>query len=151
MHNRINEWYGKNAVTGVFPFINISEDKIMAIPDMCRGHAQKIVDIANEKIRNMKAKHQENMLDAEKHIGLLHNSMERVVNAKTPGTHTKALNKMKDMYTGTVQGRSSKTNQFVSPSEHAGLHYDAQKSTNYKVLAKQVRNLITSKLKRNKK
>jgi hypothetical protein len=58
---------------------------------------------------------------------------------------------MKDMYTGTVQGRSSKTNQFVSPSEHAGLHYDAQKSTNYKVLAKQVRNLITSKLKRNKK
>ena len=99
----------------------------------------------------MRAKHQENMLDAEKHIGLLHNSMERVVNAKTPGTHTQALNSMKDMFTGTVQGRSSKTNQFVNPSEHAGTHYDAQKSRNYKVLAKQVKNLITSKLKRNKK
>ena len=151
MHIRITEGSGKNAVTGVFPFINILEDTIMPIPDMCKGHAQKIVDIANQKIRAMRTRHQENMSDAERHIGLLHNSMERVVNAKTPGTHTKALNTMKDIYTGTVQGRSSKTNQFVSPSEHAGLHYGAQKSRNLKILAKQVRDLVTSKIKRNKK
>ena len=132
MHIRITEGSGKNAVTGVFPFINILE-------------------IANQKIRAMRTRHQENMSDAERHIGLLHNSMERVVNAKTSGTHTKALNTMKDIYTGTVQGRSSKTNQFVSPSEHAGLHYGAQKSRNLKILAKQVRDLVTSKIKRNKK
>jgi len=151
MHIRITEGSGKNAVTGVFPFINILEDTIMPIPDMCKGHAQKIVDIANQKIRAMRARHQENMSGAERHIGLLHNSMERVVNAKTPGTHTQALNTMKDMYTSTVQGRSFKTNQFVNPSEQAGLHYDTQKSRNLKILAKQVRDLVTSKIKRNKK
>ena len=152
MHNRINDWYGKNAVTGVFPFINkYIRGYTMAIPEQCRGIAQKVADIANERIRNLKQKHSEHMMDAERHIGLLHNSMERVVNAKSPQHASRALNAMKDMYTGTVHGRSTKTNQFVNPSEHAGKVYGSQKNTNMKILATQVKDLIKSKLKRNKK
>jgi hypothetical protein len=120
----------------------------MAIPDICRGHAQKVVDIANQKIRALRTKHKENMMDAERHIGLLHNSMERVVNAKSPQHSARALNAMKDMFTSTVRGRSSKTGRRVSPSEEAGKIYGAQKSTNMRILGNRVRDIIGKRLKK---
>lgn len=123
----------------------------MAIPNICRGHAQKVVDLANEKIRKMRDTHRSNMMDAERHIGLLHNSMERVVNAKNPQTHSKALNSMKDMFTSTVRGQSSKTGQFVDPSSAAGEFYGQQKRSNMRSLSKQVKELVASKLKKGKK
>jgi hypothetical protein len=120
----------------------------MAIPDICRGHAQKVVDIANQKIRALRTKHKENMMDAERHIGLLHNSMERVVNAKSPQHSARALNAMKDMFTSTVRGRSSKTGRRVSPSEEAGKIYGAQKNTNMRILGNRVRDIIGKRLKK---
>lgn len=120
----------------------------MAIPDICRGHAQKVVDMANQKIRALRTRHKENMMDAERHIGLLHNSMERVVNAKSPQHASRALNAMKDMYTSTVRGQSTKTGKFVDPSSVAGQVYAAQKRTNMKTLAKQVKDIAMKKLSR---
>ena len=124
----------------------------MAIPDICRGHAQRVVDLANQKIRQLRTSHRENMMDAERHIGLLHNSMERVVNAKSPQHSARALNAMKDMFTSTVRGQSSKTGRRVSPSEEAGRIYGAQKERGMRLLAKQVKDLAMKKLsKRGKK
>lgn len=122
----------------------------MAIPDICRGHAQKIVDIANQRIRDLRTKHKENMMDAERHIGLLHNSMERVVNAKSPQHASKALNAMKDVYTSTVRGQSTKTGQFVDPSSEAGRIYGAQSKTNMRILAKQVKDSVSRAIARKK-
>jgi hypothetical protein len=55
---------------------------------------------------------------------------------------------MKDMFTSTVRGRSSKTGRRVSPSEEAGKIYGAQKNTNMRILGNRVRDIIGKRLKK---
>lgn len=96
--------------------------KISGVPAGCRDHAQRIVDIANKKIGELKDRHRENIQAADRHLSLYHNSMERVVNASNPGLQAKALGDMIRMYRGTVQGRSPE-GQYVNPSQVAGEFY----------------------------
>lgn len=99
--------------------------KISGVPAGCRDHAQRIVDLANKKIGELKSRHKENIEAADRHISLYHNSMERVVNASNPGVQARALGDMVRMYRGTVQGRSPE-GQYVNPSDVAGEIYQRQ-------------------------
>lgn len=118
---------------------------ISGIPASCRPHAQKIIDIANNKIRSMrqshretkekivgltnkkigelKQRHKEYRDEAERHISLYHNTMSDFMNASTPQDRGKKLNQMKTFYTGTVRGQTPK-GKFASPSGVAGEFYD---------------------------